>query len=213
MFTIEKKSEFVKSLFAEQIAYQKARPEYESPEEKLRINTLILSNKYSKYVNIPEALKDFLKLVAEGEKGKAEAMLQQDPTLAQKAGHVTDSSNRFFVGITGLQYAVWALDPCMWRMILKYLPEKEAVEQIQAMDTAPWVAQHRQSADYEEMVGAVFVSQYGGKRAKDLYRRVEDDCSYWGSRRLKACISFLKARVKQRDELINDCSSKRGLWL
>jgi len=69
-------------------------------------------------------LPKFLKLVVEGEQDQAEAMLEENPVLALFPGNVTDLSGRSFNNITGFQYAVWALDSCMWKMMLRsYLPE------------------------------------------------------------------------------------------
>ena len=58
-------------------------------------------------------VEEFLRLVAEGEQDKAEAMLKSNSALALVPGDVTDLSKRSFNGITGFQYAVWALD---WHM-------------------------------------------------------------------------------------------------
>lgn len=58
-------------------------------------------------------IEKFLMLVATGEQNKAEALLKKNAVLALASGNVTDLSERTFTGITGFQYAVWALD---WHM-------------------------------------------------------------------------------------------------
>lgn len=56
-------------------------------------------------------------------------MLQVKPVLALERGTVTDLAKREFKNITGFQYAVWALDWHMWRMLLKYMVKEAAALQ------------------------------------------------------------------------------------
>jgi len=84
----------------------------------------------------------FLRLVAEGEQNHAEVMLQSNPTLALIPNVVTDLSGRIFTGMTGFQYAVWALDWHMWVMIRKYLPDNAALEQAQGFEIGSWIEAH-----------------------------------------------------------------------
>jgi ankyrin repeat protein len=76
----------------------------------------------------------FLRLVAEGEQDKAEALLKANPSLALASGSVTDLSERRFANITAFQYALWAMDWYMWTMLLKYLPKSEAAAQARALE-------------------------------------------------------------------------------
>jgi serine/threonine protein kinase len=99
-------------------------------------------------------LKTFLKLVAEGEQDKAEIMLKRDPALSVASGDVTDLSKRTFTGITGFQYAVWALDCHMWTMIRKYLPDEAAREQAQGFETGAWVKKHGVYANLNILIQA-----------------------------------------------------------
>ena len=100
-------------------------------------------------------LAKFLKLVAEGKQPQAEAMLKQNKDLSLVPGDVTDLSGRKFQGITGFQYAVWALDWHMWTMIKKHMPDDAIREQIKAMDTGAWVKQHNKSANWQSLVDAL----------------------------------------------------------
>ncbi len=97
----------------------------------------------------------FLQLVAEGEQDQAEALLQQSSELALMYGNVTDLSSRTFNGITGFQYAVWALDWHMWTMIRKYLPNDVIREQLQEMASASWVNQYGRSASWQNLIDAL----------------------------------------------------------
>ena len=81
-----------------------------------------------------KTLGQLLWLVAEGEQDQAEALIQKDKNLLLHAGTVTDLSSREFKGITAFQYALWALDWHMWKMIQKYLPEWQQREQFGALE-------------------------------------------------------------------------------
>ena len=77
---------------------------------------------------INQELIKFLKHVGFGEQDQANAMLQANPILTTLKGDLTDCSvypetygHRVFPNITALQYAVWALDFHMWRMIKQHM--------------------------------------------------------------------------------------------
>lgn len=110
----------------------------------------------SSRVNLSEP-QVFLRLVAEGEQDKAEAMLKDNPALALASAEVTDLSRRTFTNITGFQYAVWALDWHMWTMIRKYLPDEVARDQAQGFETGAWVRQHGVHAQHllEKLIGTL----------------------------------------------------------
>ncbi len=97
----------------------------------------------------------FLKLVAEGEQDRAEEYLKKNPELASIPGDVTDLSGRTFRGITGFQYAVWALDWYMWSMIKQYMSEDTIREQLQGMKNENWVGQYGISANWQNLVVAL----------------------------------------------------------
>jgi hypothetical protein len=63
-------------------------------------------------------VEGLLNYVVQGEQEKAESLLKANPELTQCKGTVTDLSKRTFKGITAFQYAVWALDWPMWKMLL-----------------------------------------------------------------------------------------------
>lgn len=76
-------------------------------------------------------IEAFLSLVATGKQQEAECMLQDNSALVLCSGPVQDHlTKRTFENITAFQYAVWALDWHMWRMLQKYLPDNVALEQI-----------------------------------------------------------------------------------
>jgi ankyrin repeat protein len=97
---------------------------------------------------------EFLRWVAEGEQDKAEAMLKSNPALALVPGDVTDLSKRVFNGITGFQYAVWALDWHMWTMIRKYLPDEDARLQAQGFEAGAWVGKYGVRANLYTLIQA-----------------------------------------------------------
>lgn len=82
-----------------------------------------------------EVVERLLRLVAEGEQDAAEAMIQRNRKLLLAAGTVTDLSGRTFKRITAFQYALWALDWHMWKMLLKYLPGEAAAQQCAVLET------------------------------------------------------------------------------
>ncbi len=119
-------------------------------------------------------LQEFLKAVAEGEQDKAEAMLKQNPALALTPTDVTDLSKRTFKNITALQYALWALDWHMWTMLLKYIPQKEASEQIAQIaqsEQGLWIPQHGVTANWENLIQALnqYVSEVRSKKPYHVY--------------------------------------------
>jgi Leucine Rich repeat len=93
-----------------------------------------------------QAILKFLKLVTEGAQDEAEAMLIENPGLALEEGDVVDLSKRMFRSITGFQYAVWALDWHMWKMIRKYLSDEKALMQAQRFETGSWVQDYGKDA-------------------------------------------------------------------
>ncbi len=96
----------------------------------------------------------FLEAVARSNRAQATALLDADPGLILQCGTVTDLSGRTFENITALQYAVWALDTYMWQMLIKYIPLKDAADQLKDRATASWAKRygiHAGMDAYEEM--------------------------------------------------------------
>ncbi len=126
-------------------------------------------------VNTPnlKVVKDFLTLVVEGEQNKAEAMLKINPALALSSGDVTDLSNRMFKGITGFQYAVWALDWHMWKMIKQYLSDEAVQEQAKGFEIGSWVKDYDIHAEW--LLNDLITSY---QTCLDLYKSAKyDDCN------------------------------------
>ena len=96
----------------------------------------------------------FLNHVVKGEQLQAEKMLRETRHLALASGTVTDHASRTFNDITGFQYAVWALDWHMYRMILRYLDSSAAQSQAQGFTTGPWVEQHGIQANWQNLLDA-----------------------------------------------------------
>lgn len=109
-----------------------------------------------KYILLEEVqVPKFLRLVAEGEQERAEAMLQQTPELSLCYGNVTDLSQRRFNNITGFQYAVWALDWHMWTMLHKYLEPTKIKKQLNEMADSTWAAEHGEHASWQNLIDAL----------------------------------------------------------
>ena len=76
------------------------------------------------YIMAPQMDRElikFLRHVGFGAQKEAETMLCVKPLLATLKGNLTDCSDRTFTSITAFQYAVWALDFHMWRMIKQHM--------------------------------------------------------------------------------------------
>jgi serine/threonine protein kinase len=79
-----------------------------------------------------QELTKFLKHVGFGEQAEAEAMAQLKPLLTTLKGDLTDCSGRTFPNITAFQYAVWALDFQMWRMIKQHMEKHNLKQSVRA---------------------------------------------------------------------------------
>jgi hypothetical protein len=71
-------------------------------------------------------VEKLLLFVARGEEDKARQILKRYPELLFNRGNVTDYSMRTFYDISAFQYALWALDTRMQRMIMNVIPKGEA---------------------------------------------------------------------------------------
>ncbi|MCH9743967.1 MAG: hypothetical protein K0U29_03445 [Gammaproteobacteria bacterium] len=107
----------------------------------------------------------FLLYVSQGDQHQAETMLKKDPVLALGKGDCKDFADREFKGITGFQYALWALDWHMWEMIVGYLEEMDpdaAREQCREQEAVTQALGYGNHYDLEELIGALknYSSQY-----------------------------------------------------
>ncbi len=105
-------------------------------------------------------LQQLLQYVAEGEQDKAEALIQTNRNLLLYAGTVKDLSGREFKSITPFQYALWAMDWHMWKMIQKYLPEEQQREQFEVLETKG--TRHGKHFSLQPLIGALqtYVDNY-----------------------------------------------------
>ncbi len=81
-----------------------------------------------------EKVGNLLHLVTEGEQESAENLIFKNPELLLMSGSVTDLSGRTFQKITPFQYALWAMDWHMIKMILRYLPQEMAKQQLTELE-------------------------------------------------------------------------------
>ena len=84
-----------------------------------------------------QELTKFLKYIGFGKQDEADKMLQTNPQLTTLKGDLIDCSvypetykHRIFPNITALQYAVWALDFHMWKMIKQYMEKNNQQQQL-----------------------------------------------------------------------------------
>ena len=74
-----------------------------------------------------------LRHIARGEQTQAEALLRADPSLMFKRWHVRDLSGRNFPSVSGFEYALWAMDTRMWRMMIDCIPDTPEGEQLRML--------------------------------------------------------------------------------
>ena len=76
-----------------------------------------------------------LKAVVSGNLRAIQEHLKKYPQDLSTAGDIIDLSQRHFPKITAFQYALWACDKSLCMLLLKYLPEREAIQQWQFFST------------------------------------------------------------------------------
>ena len=108
-------------------------------------------------LNTAHQLRKLLQHVAFGEQEEAEAMLKVHPELLLKKANVTDYSGRTFKNITAFQYALWALDRHMWKMIREYLPNDAAREQLEEHESkdTEYTKEHGVHYNFNELIDAL----------------------------------------------------------
>lgn len=107
---------------------------------------LILNKSISnqKFILAPKScsIQEFLEFIKIGKQAEVEEVLQSNPKLALVSGTIIDHAQRIFKDITGLQYALWALDWHMWVAIIKYLSAEQMRIQIKKLEIASWVKEY-----------------------------------------------------------------------
>ena len=115
---------------AELFAYFRARPddlqkkmlEYLNLRDKS--NLAITSKPYERLLRNDLMTAKMLMLVAQGQQAQAKALLTHKPDLLSQRGDVTDYSGRTFKDITAYEYAYWAKDWHMCRMLEAHMDEE-----------------------------------------------------------------------------------------
>jgi hypothetical protein len=161
------------------------------PIAKLQLSSLTLGDKSSVQKAERRDVQKFLNYVAAGQQNEAEAMLMKNPHLASATGDVVES-NRSFQWITGFQYALWALDVHMWRMIQKYLSPENARAQGTESETGVWVEEH--GVDASQLLDKL-VSAYSA--TIDLYKQGKYEAGDAAWCRLGAIQGIIPAHVAQ----------------
>ncbi len=82
-------------------------------------------------------LASLLKWVTKGHLIEVEKLLNKNPQLVFKKGTVTDLSDRTFREITVFQYAAWACDIEMCELILNFLDNQSALDQLTDLEKNP----------------------------------------------------------------------------
>jgi hypothetical protein len=99
-------------------------------------------------------LRTFLDYVSAGLENEVEKMLVNNAGLALARGTVNDHSKRTFKDITGFQYAIWALDWHMWKVIIKFLSMEDALEQVKNFKDGSWIKEHGEYVDWSNLIEA-----------------------------------------------------------
>jgi hypothetical protein len=113
-----------------------------------------------------------LQHVARGQQDQAEAMLKDNPGLLFKKGAVTDYSNSEFTDISALQYAAWAYDTHMLKMLLKYVPNKQKEKAHKQLEEL------RSHYDFSPLITALqfFVDNFNVWYSNNQYEEIRE---YW----------------------------------
>jgi hypothetical protein len=131
--------------------------------------------------------------VVQGEQDQAEILLKSNPNLLFEKGTITDLSKRTFKNITAFQYALWALDWHMWKMLLKYMLPEEALVQYQELEDKGTV--HGKHFSLTPLIEALnsYVENYSGWYAAQNWTAM---ATYW-YRQVGGAQLLLPAHVAQ----------------
>ncbi|MES2218239.1 MAG: hypothetical protein V4501_07500 [Pseudomonadota bacterium] len=114
----------------------------------------------------PSLVGEFLQLVAFGKQAEAKKMLEMDPSLLLESGNVTNRANRTFAKISGLQYASWAYDIHMLRMLLSCVPDDKKADALEQLESL-------------EQNGTEYGKHFDLTRTKTAYQTYSDNYEGW----------------------------------
>lgn len=105
----------------------------------------------------------FLQHIVRGEQDSAENLLKINPDLRFAKGNVTDYSNRTFKNISSIQYAAWAYDIFMLKMLWKNISieqKPKVLEQLEELETKG--TEHGSHYDFSSLIVALqqYVNNY-----------------------------------------------------
>jgi hypothetical protein len=89
----------------------------------------------------PNLVSKFLELLTSGKIGEyaeAQKMLEINPSLLFEKGTLTDCSGKIFKDISAIQYASWAYDMHMLKMLLSFVPDEKkqkVSQQLEELET------------------------------------------------------------------------------
>ena len=121
-----------------------------------------------------QTLNRLLRFVVEGQQDQVERLIKTDSRLLLAAGTVTDLSGRKFEQITAFQYALWAWDWHLWKMIQKYLSPKAQAEQLAALESKSTA--HGKHFDLQPLID---VLQTYVDHAKEVWKYDQRAVDYW----------------------------------
>ena len=141
-------------------------------DEDAVYNLSLSKNRYALMgMKFGKPIEKLLRLVAEGEQDIAEKIIKLNPQLLLQTGTVKDLSDREFKNITPFQYALWAMDWHMWKMIRKYLSATAQAEQFNTLENKG--TEHGIHYDIKPLIEALqtYVGNHKGW-SDDEYARV-----------------------------------------
>jgi hypothetical protein len=123
------------------------------------------------------AKDEFLQRVAFGKQAEAKKMLDMnsslmDSSLFLERGKVTNRANRTFASISGLQYAAWAYDTHMLRMILSCVPDDKKADALEQLESL-------------EKNGTEHGTHFDLTRTKMAYQTYIENCEWWSYQKCK----------------------------
>lgn len=148
-----------------------------------------LANTHIQFAKLPDyqkanaelvrILPQFLQLVARGKQIQAEVLLKKNPDLALLKCQVTDYSDRTFINISAIQYAAWAYDIHMLKMLLKHIPDDEKYNTYEQLtDLEKHGTEHGTHYDVSPLIQAL--------------QKYVDNCVSWD---YEQCVDYLCTKI------------------